>query len=303
MYGLAANGLNPNAVKKIFDLKGRPATNPVILHVSTIEQTSKYAFFDEKAKKLAAQFWPGPLTLLLTKRDIVPDITTAGLSTVGIRSPDNKVFQDMLACLEFPLAAPSANPSNRTSPTSPHQVSEMFGHSCPPILDDGPTELGIESTILNLTSKQPSILRLGHITSAEIETCLDLPVSTLIDSNNLNSKLPHSPGMSKVHYAPRTHAILHKSVQACMEYKGFTSNDLIIFNSLQEMERLHNLPCMATALSKEGDLKIIAKSLFGKLHDADKAKFNQLHLCLNDLNDDLALAINDRMRRACAENT
>ena len=141
VYGLAANGIDPIAVKKIFSLKGIPPTNPVILHVSNIKDAQKYAFIDENAEKLAQHFWPGPLTLILKKRDIVPEIATAGLSTVGIRSPSNLVFRKILTSLSFPLAAPSANPSNRTSPTSASQVLEMFGHSCPPVLDDGPTEL------------------------------------------------------------------------------------------------------------------------------------------------------------------
>ena len=303
VYGLAANGLNTIAVQKIFNLKGRPATNPVILHVSNIGEASKYAYFDEKAKKLADQYWPGPLTLLLRKKDVVPEITTAGLSTVGVRSPSNDVFQDMLACLKFPLAAPSANPSNRTSPTSPHQVLEMFGNSCPPIFDDGPTDLGIESTILNLTSKLPIILRFGHISQLEIEKCLDQPVSTLIDSHNLNSKLHKSPGMSKVHYAPKTFSVLHETIDACMEYKNFTPNDLIISHSSRDIKRFQHLPCKAIAFSTNGGLEEIARCMYRKLHDADKAKFNQLHLCLNDSDDDLALAINDRIRRACAQKT
>ena len=149
VYGLAANGIDPIAVKKIFSLKGRPPTNPVILHVSNIKDACKYTFIDENAEKLAQHFWPGPLTLILKKRDIVPEIATAGLSTVGIRSPSNSVFRKMLTSLSFPLAAPSANPSNRTSPTSASQVLEMFGDLCPPIMDDGP----IESTILNQAQK------------------------------------------------------------------------------------------------------------------------------------------------------
>jgi L-threonylcarbamoyladenylate synthase len=302
VYGLAANGINPVAVKKIFSLKGRPATNPVILHVSNINEASKYAFIDEKAEKLAEHFWPGPLTLLLQKKEIVPDIATAGLSTVGIRSPSNDVFRKMLTALDFPLAAPSANPSNQTSPTSASQVLEMFGESCPPVLDDGPTELGIESTILNLSSKKLSILRPGHISASSIEKCLEQPVSTK-ELHEENSHLKKSPGTSKVHYAPKTPAILHASIKDCLEYKNITSNDLIIIHSSNDIEEFNKIPCKTVALSKDGELHEIARSLFGKLHDADKLNFNQFHLCLNELQDDLAYAINDRIRRACAKNS
>ena len=303
VYGLAANGIDPIAVKKIFSLKGRPQTNPVILHVSNIIDACKYTFIDENAEKLAQHFWPGPLTLILKKRDIVPEIATAGLSTVGIRSPSNAVFRKMLTSLSFPLAAPSANPSNRTSPTSASQVLEMFGYSCPPILDDGPTELGIESTILNLSSKKLSILRPGHISAASIEKCLGVPVSTCMELHEEHSKLKKSPGTSKVHYAPITPSILHKSVKDCLEYKNITPNDLIIIHSSIDIEKFDLLPCKTIALSKNGNLNEIARSLFGKLHDLDKLNYNQFHLCLNELKDDLAYAINDRIRRACAKNS
>ena len=303
VYGLAANAIDPIAVKKIFSLKGRPPTNPVILHVSNIKDACKYTFIDENAEKLAQHFWPGPLTLILKKRDIVPEVATAGLSTVGIRSPSNAVFRKMLTSLSFPLAAPSANPSNRTSPTSASQVLEMFGDLCPPIMDDGPTELGIESTILNLSSKKLSILRPGHISAASIEKCLGVPVSTCIELHEEHSKLKKSPGTSKVHYAPKTPSILHKSVKDCLEYKNITPNDLIIIHSSRDIEKFDRLPCKTIALSKNGNLNEIARSLFGKLHDFDKLHYNQFHLCLNELKDDLAYAINDRIRRACAKNS
>ena len=296
VYGLAANGIDPIAVKKIFSLKGRPSTNPVILHVSNIKDACKYTFIDENAEKLAQHFWPGPLTLILKKRDIVPEIATAGLSTVGIRSPSNSVFRKMLTSLSFPLAAPSANPSNRTSPTSASQVLEMFGDLCPPIMDDGPTELGIESTILNLSSKKLSILRPGHISAASIEKCLGVPVSTCIELHEEHSKLKKSPGTSKVHYAPKTPSILHKSVKDCLEYKNITPNDLIIIHSSRDIEKFYRLPCKTIALSQNGNLHEIARSLFGKLHDADKLNYDKFHLCLNELKDDLAYAINDRIR-------
>ena len=242
VYGLAANGIDPVAVEKIFRLKGRPPTNPLILHVSNIKDANQYAFIDEKAAKLAQHFWPGPLTLILKKRDIVPEIATAGLSTVGIRSPSNAVFRKMLTSLSFPLAAPSANPSNRTSPTSASQVLEMFDHSCPPVLDNGPTELGIESTILNLSSKKLSILRLGHISAASIEKFLCVPISISTELHGKHSKLKKSPGTSKVHYAPKTPAILHESVKNCLEFKNITPKDLIIVHSSNDIEKFDRLP-------------------------------------------------------------
>ena len=170
-------------------------------------------------------------------------------------------------------------------------------------MDDGPTELGIESTILNLSSKKLSILRPGHISAASIEKCLGVPISVSMELHEKDSKLKKSPGTSKVHYAPKTPAILHESVKNCLEFKNITPNDLIIVHSSHDIAKFDRLPCKTIALSKNGNLNEIARSLFGKLHDADKLNYNQFHLCLNELKDDLAYAINDRIRRACAKNS
>lgn len=299
VYGLAANGLDKNAVEKIFNLKGRPSANPVILHVQNIERALEFAYVDELAQKLADHFWPGPLTLLLKKKEKVPDIVTANLETVGIRAPSNQIFQDMLNCLTFPLAAPSANPSNRTSPTNAKQVLDLFGFDCPPVFDGGPTQLGIESTILDLTSTIPCILRPGHISAGLIEECLNLKIHVSNKFHDMHSLNQKSPGTSKLHYAPKTPTLLHDSIEECANYKKFSSEDLILLPASSSLFRLKGVDCSVDYLSKNGDLNEIARSLFSKLHEADQSGFSCLHLCLIEQKEDLALAINDRISRAC----
>jgi L-threonylcarbamoyladenylate synthase len=156
VYGLAANALNEKAVLKIFTLKKRPAYNPLIIHIGAIEDLDKWAKnIPEKAYLLAKTFWPGPLTLVLEKKAIVPNIITAGKNTVGIRMPNHPVTLSLLKQLNFPLAAPSANPFMSISPTTAEHVEDYFGHKLPMILEGGPCEKGIESTIIGFENSTP----------------------------------------------------------------------------------------------------------------------------------------------------
>jgi L-threonylcarbamoyladenylate synthase len=301
VYGLAANGYNPNAVGKIFQLKGRPATNPVILHISGIEDAYALANVSPIALKLANKFWPGPLTLLLKKKESVPSIVTASLETVALRSPLNKIFRRMLAELPFPLAAPSANPSNRTSPTTAEQVVEMFGKNCPPVFDGGQTVLGIESTVVDLTSKIPTILRPGHVTALEIEECLSCYVSININEITPGTSPQKSPGSHKKHYSPKTPTILHLSIENCVKSNDIDKDDLVFVYSLEEAEKFKDLECTTWCLSKNGNCEEIAHSLFKTLHKADNENFSKIHLILLAESDGLTLAINDRIARACGK--
>lgn len=301
VYGLAANGLKSEAVNKIFELKGRPANNPVILHISGLDESRPYAIITKNAEILAERFWPGPLTLLLNKKNIVPGNVTASLNTVGIRSPSNKVFRKMLNELAFPLAAPSANPSNRTSPTTSAQVLEMFGSDCPPVLDDGQTALGLESTVIDLTSKVPTILRPGHVTTGEIEDCLSSHISTKHD-NLKSGKFPHkSPGNNFKHYSPKTPTMLHRSLESCIKSNELHRNELVLVYSQDAVARLNKFECTTWSLSEKGILEEVGRSLFKSLHEADTQNFKKIHLILLVEGDDLSLAINDRITRACAK--
>ena len=303
VYGLAANALDQSAVEKIFQLKCRPTVNPVILHVQNIKKASEYAHVNPQALKLANNFWPGPLTILLKKKEIVPGIVTANKDTVGLRSPSNTIFQAMLDSLEFPLAAPSANPSQRTSPTTAAQVLDLFGFDCPPVYDDGPTNLGIESTIVDITSGKPCILRPGHVSAHSIEKCLDLDVRNSKDFHEIDSPDQISPGSTKMHYAPKTPTVLHSSLEKCLEYNEFAQTDLVLLPAPPNCKKLQGLACEIDYFSANGNLQEIAKSLYSKIHKADKGMFSRLHLCLIDPKEDLAQAINDRISRACGKNS
>jgi len=196
VYGLAAVFNDEEAVRSIFELKGRPADNPVIVHVSTLEQAAGVAIFNDCAARLAAQFWPGPLTLVLPRQSGVPDIITAGLETVAVRMPDNEVFLDVVQRVGKPLAAPSANLSGKPSPTmAQHVVQDHDGRV--PVVDGGATRIGIESTVVRPLDDRIILLRPGHITRQDLERVGGVPVVNAEDPDKAAS-----PGTRYRHYAP-----------------------------------------------------------------------------------------------------
>jgi L-threonylcarbamoyladenylate synthase len=203
VYGLGSNALDPTAVSEIFRLKGRPSTNPVIIHVSSFEAVDRVAATNSVAEQLASEFWPGPLTLVLPALPAVPSIVTAGGPTVGVRMPDHAVALALLKLCDLPVAAPSANKSEEISPTTPQAVIRSLGESAPPILDGGACRVGIESTVLDISSDVPRILRPGSITRTQIEKALGRRIEVGPISG------PHrSPGQMPRHYAPKTPAAL-----------------------------------------------------------------------------------------------
>ena len=270
------------------------------MHIQNIQDATAYADVCDDAIKLANEFWPGPLTIILNKKDIVPGIVTANLKTVGLRSPSNTHFQSMLDCLEFPLAAPSANPSTEPVPLA-QQVINLFGSASPPILDGGATDLGIESTIVNLTSSIPCVVRPGHISATAIEECLGIEVKSSEKYHDIDSSNQISPGSAKL-LRPQDPTHLHLSLLKCINYDHFTQTELIIVPSAIAKEQFNSFPCKIECFSKNGELKEIAKSFYGKLHEADLANFSKIHLCLLNEKDELAIAINDRISRHVAKN-
>lgn len=188
VYGLGANGLDSSAVKRIFEAKGRPQTNPLTLHVCSLDQIESVAFLDDRAYKLIQRFMPGPITLILKKKDIVPSETVAGGQTVGVRMPASEIALKFISLSSVPIAAPSANSSGRPSPTSAEHVLSDLGGKIPFIIDGGECELGLESTIVDLSGKQTKILRLGCISEAEIKRAVG---KVLIESAPLDpTKIP-----------------------------------------------------------------------------------------------------------------
>ncbi len=208
VYGLAAAARSPGAVSRIFEAKGRPAGNPLIVHVDSIEMARGcVAAWPSTAVQLAEAFWPGPLSLVLPKADSIPDIVTAGGNTVAIRCPAHPVFSAVLAKCGFPLAAPSANRSNRVSPTRAQHIVEQLGGNLPLVLDGGACDLGIESTVLDLTVAPPILLRPGSISLGQLQAVIGQVAAVKSSAAAVSLK---SPGQLSRHYSPKAKLILVK---------------------------------------------------------------------------------------------
>lgn len=203
VYGLGADATSAWAVRRVFTAKGRPGTNPLIVHVADERVAQRYAArWPQEAPRLARRFWPGPLTLVIHKGEaIVPD-ATAGLATVGLRAPDHPLALDLLRAFDGPIAAPSANRSGRISPTTADHVRRELGDAVDLVLDGGPCKVGIESTVLDLTRDKPAILRPGAVTQEQIEQVIG-PVEFVATAIDL-SRPARSPGQQEVHYSPTT---------------------------------------------------------------------------------------------------
>ncbi|QOI97583.1 MAG: threonylcarbamoyl-AMP synthase [Flammeovirgaceae bacterium] len=287
VYGLAGNALNPKAVAKIFETKNRPHFNPLIVHVPDGTTAKSYVQqFPEPAEKLARAFWPGPLTLVLKKKPIIPDLVTAGFDTVGLRCPDHPLTHTLLSQLAFPLAAPSANLFGRVSPTKPEHVNEQLGQRIPYILDGGSCVVGIESTIVGFEEDQPVVYRLGGITIEQIRQVVG---EVFIKTNG--TKNPRTPGQLKSHYAPSKKIILGKIEELLQRYPAHCSGILTLskdFNSPHQR-----------MLSPTGNLHEAAHNLFQALRDFETMPVDVI---LAELVEEQGLgrAINDRLRRAAA---
>lgn len=212
VYGLGANGLEPEASKKIYAAKGRPSDNPLILHISSVEEIEPLVCeIPEAAKKAMSAFWPGPMTIILKKSPIVPLETTGGLDTVAIRMPDHPVALAFIQACGCPIAAPSANTSGRPSPTKAEHVWEDMDGKIPCILDGGAVGIGIESTIVDFTGEAPMILRPGFITPQMLEAVIGTTVGidpAVLNSTKAKEFVPKAPGMKYKHYAPKANMVL-----------------------------------------------------------------------------------------------
>lgn len=291
VYGLAANGLNPEAVAKIYEAKKRPAFNPLILHVKSLEQAKVLSSnFNELATRLAEAFWPGPLTLVVPKAAHIPDLVTAGLDSVALRMPRHPLTQELLATLDFPLAAPSANPSGYISPTTPQHVERQLGHAVSYILDGGPCTVGVESTIVKVDDKTCTLLRAGGTPTEDIET-----ITGPLMRATTNTTKPQAPGMLSSHYAPGKRVVLGNLQELYRQYDDKTILVLAFQKPLAELPVTQQL-----VLSPTGDLREAATHLFEYLHQLD-AMEGDIILAERVPNTGLGLAINDRLQRAAAD--
>lgn len=288
VYGLAGNALDAEAVAAIFETKGRPQFDPLIVHVPDLARAGAYvAAIPEKAALLARAFWPGPLTLLLKKKSIVPDLVTAGLDTVGIRCPDHDLTRALLQTLPFPLAAPSANPFGYVSPTTPGHVQDQLGGRIPYILDGGACRVGIESTIVGVEGGQAVVYRMGGLSIEAIEAAIG-PVEVQIHSTSN----PKAPGQLKSHYAPRKRVLLG-DIESLLKTHGGAHTGVLSFQ--KNYGAAHQF-----ILSPPGNLTEAAQRLFMALRELDKLPVD-LILAEYVPNTGLGRAINDRLKRAAAE--
>ncbi|MEQ1585243.1 MAG: L-threonylcarbamoyladenylate synthase [Cyclobacteriaceae bacterium] len=291
VYGLAGNALDSNAVVKIFKVKDRPQFDPLIVHVANFQQAKELVeSFPEKAEKLAARFWPGPLTFLLKKKSFIPDLVTSGMDTVGIRCPDHDVTRSLLQSLSFPLAAPSANPFGYVSPTRPEHVNDQLGNKIQYILDGGECRVGIESTIIGFENDSPTVFRLGGLTIEDIEKVIGKVDIQLNSSSN-----PKTPGQLRSHYSPRKKVAWGTLSELISQYPTVKTGILAFQKKVAGID-----PANQIVLSDTGNLEEAAQHLFAALRELDK---KGIEIILAEALPDIGLgkAINDRLRRASAK--
>jgi L-threonylcarbamoyladenylate synthase len=290
VYGLAGNALLPAVVARIFAVKNRPAFDPLIVHIAGTDAVERYATeFPAAARALAGHFWPGPLTLLLPKHPDIPNLVTAGLPRVALRMPAHPLTAALLRSLPFPLAAPSANPFGYISPTTARHVADQLQGQIPFILDGGPCQVGVESTIIGFEDDRPVVYRLGGLALEEIEAVAGPVAEHLNLSGN-----PAAPGLLKSHYAPRKPLLLNDLEKNIGRNAGKKIGVLTY-------RRRSGLPedVLQLTLSEDGDPAEAAQHLFDFLRILDASDVD-LILAETGPESGLGRAINDRLRRAAA---
>lgn len=307
VYGLGGNGLNKRACKKIYEAKGRPSDNPLILHIAENSQLDELvAEIPDVAKKCIEKFWPGPLTIIFKRAAIIPDEATGGLDTVAIREPSNEIAHAILKAVDFPVAAPSANLSGRPSPTKVEHVIEDLNGRVDIIVDGGHSVVGIESTVLDVTADPPMILRPGKIT---LEDLREIDENITIDSATIDSKsgeIPKSPGQKYRHYAPRAEAIcfggrLDKVVNEIK--KNISENKdkkIAVLATDETYEEYKNLDIkLLVNLGSREHLEEVASNLFDALRRCDEENVDIIFAEGFELRG-MGLSIMNRLLKACS---
>lgn len=292
VYGLAGNIYSELAIKKIFEIKKRPFTNPLIVHVGSLEMAATVVEdIPPLAKQLIVAFWPGPLTLVLPKHPSVPSIITGGKDTVAIRMPNHPVMLQLLTLVDYPLAAPSANPFGMISPTSARHVDQYFDTVIPMTLDGGECKNGIESTIIGFEEGLPVLYRLGAISVEDIEREIGE-----VRIHNFEEKAPDAPGMMLKHYAPKTTTIVVPDLRNALALHTGKRIGLLVFDSKMRCKDVVH----KERLSKTGDLAEAASNLYAAMHRLDALKLDII-IAEQFPDNQLGRAINDRLRRASTQ--
>ena len=301
VYGLGADGLNEEAVASIFAAKGRPQDNPLILHVAEPGEIEKFCHsIPEAAYTLAERFWPGPLTMVLPARDIVPKRTTGGLSTVAVRCPDNDVTRAIIRLSGVPIAAPSANLSGKPSTTTAAHVLHDHDGKIDAIVDGGPCRVGVESTIVDLTDEHPRLLRPGGITPEQLtqvlgELVIDKAVTAQIDKD----AVVKAPGMKYRHYAPQEPVVIVSgSREAASRYihRHFVPGDRVLCFA-EELPLYAD--CAPLAYGTEADVNTLSAGLFAALRELDDPRIHQVYARC-PVGGGVAYAVQNRLKKAAA---
>jgi L-threonylcarbamoyladenylate synthase len=288
VYGLAGNALNRDAILSIYKIKNRPAFDPLIAHVASIDRIEEIATVESAlVKKIGEAIWPGPLTMLLPRRDHLPDILTSGLPRVAVRIPRHPLTAELLQKLDFPLAAPSANPFGYVSPTTAQHVNQQLGDKIPYILDGGPTQVGLESTIIGFEGDQIIVHRLGGLKLEDLESFGH--VKTVLNQ----SSNPTAPGMLKSHYSPGKKMIIGDLEELTKRHQN-EKVGIISFNKSYPQAKV------SVVLAPTGDPDEAARNLFSALRKMDDPEIN-LILAEFVPEEGLGRAVNDRLKRAAAK--
>lgn len=288
VYGLGANALDTTAVAKVFEAKNRPSFDPLIVHVADLDGVRSIAELTPEAESLLLAFSPGPLTVVLKKKSIVPDLVTSGHPTVAVRIPAHPMMLQVLQQSGLFIAAPSANPFGYTSPTTAQHVLAQLGERIGGVLDGGPCTVGLESTIVDFTGQSPKVLRLGGMDVAQLELVLgELPVQT-------SSSTPHAPGMLSAHYNPGAKIVLHDTQEEALNAASVTNDSaVLLFGEVEDARYNHQY-----SLSVSESYGEAAKNLFAMLRELG-SKYAEIHV-VRVPEEGLGRAINDRLVRAAA---
>ena len=301
VYGLGANGLDEQAVAKIFEAKGRPQDNPLILHVAKPEEMERFCHdIPDAAYALAERFWPGPLTMVLPVRDIVPKRTTAELDTVAVRCPDNETTREIIRLSGVPIAAPSANISGKPSTTTAQHVLHDHDGKIDAIVDGGPCRVGVESTIVDLTESRPRLLRPGGITPEQLIAVLgDLVIDKAVTAQIDKDAVVKAPGMKYRHYAPAEPVIIVAgSREKAAEYihRHFIPSDRVL--CFDEELPLY-ADCSPLSYGKESDVSTLSAGLFSALRELDDSRIHQVYARC-PVGGGVAYAVQNRLKKAAA---
>ena len=301
VYGLGANGLDEEAVAKIFIAKGRPQDNPLILHICGPEQMELFCHhIPQKAYDLADAFWPGPLTIVLPAKDLVPRRTTGGLSTVALRCPDSDVTREIIRLSGVPIAAPSANISGKPSTTTAeHVLHDHDGRICA-VVDGGPCRVGVESTIVDLTEERPRLLRPGGVTPEQLISILgDLVVDKAVTAQIDKDEVVKAPGMKYRHYAPSEPVVIvsgSREKAAAYIRAHFEQGDRVL--CFEEELPLYE-GCNPLSYGLEADVNTLSAGLFGALRELDDPRIHQVYARC-PVGGGIAYAVQNRLKKAAA---